>query len=144
MERLCDSALQEFSRGRTLQLSSDRTTAIYLVLAGWLVVSKSTEDGQRQIVDFVLPGEFYDPGSAKKRLSLADVTALTRAKVAIIPRSNWQELLQAHPDLQQNVDRLMAAGYARMSERLLRVGKAQAETRIAYAICELCLRSTDL
>jgi len=142
--RLSKSKVQEVARRRSLQLSSDRTEAVYHVSSGWLVASKSTEEGQRQIVDFVLPGEMFDPGSANAKQSSTDLTALTRAKVSIIPRSNWQELLQHHPGIQQIMNRHMAASYARIAERLLRVGKAHAEARIAYAICELCLRSTDM
>jgi CRP-like cAMP-binding protein len=143
-EQLSDANLQEVARNRSLQLSSDHSQSIYFVLAGWLVISKSTEDGQRQIVDFVLPGEVFDPGSAKAKQSSTDLTALTRAKVAIIPQSGWQDLLRHHHKLQQILDRRTAASYSRISERLLRLGKAQAETRIAYAICELCLRSSNL
>lgn len=143
-EQLSDTTVKDVARYRSLQLSSEHTQSIFFVLAGWLVISKSTEDGQRQIVDFVLPGEVFDPGSAKAKQSSTDLTALTRAKVSIIPRTSWQELLGAHPRLQQILNRRTAASYARISERLFRVGKAKAETRIAYAICELCLRSTDL
>lgn len=37
---------------------------------------------------------------------------------------------------------MTGASHARIAERLLRVGKGHAEARIAYAICELCLRTT--
>ena len=143
-EKLSDATVQDVARHRSLQLSSDRSQSIFFVLAGWLVISKSTEDGQRQIVDVVLPGEVFDPGSAEAKQSSTDLTALTRAQVSFIPRSSWQELLQAHPKLQGILNRRTAASYARIAERLLRIGKGHAEARIAYAICELCLRSTEL
>lgn len=141
---LSDATLQTIARHRSLQLSGDRAQVVYFVMEGWLVVSKSTKDGQRQIVDFVLPGEVFDPSSAEKQRSSADLTALTRATVSVIPQAGWHDLLQSHPELQKVLNRRTAASYARIAERLLRIGKAPAEARIAYAICELCLRSTEL
>lgn len=143
-ERLSNATVQDVARNSSLQLSNDQTQVVFLVLAGWLFISKSTEDGQRQIVDFVLPGEVFDPGSADEKQSSTDLTALTPARVSIIPQTSWQALLHDHPELQKILNRCTAASYSRIAERLLRVGKGHAEARIAYAICELCLRSTEL
>ena len=35
--------------------------ARYYVAEGWLAASKSLEDGEQQILEFILPGETYDP-----------------------------------------------------------------------------------
>jgi CRP-like cAMP-binding protein len=141
--RLLDASVQKVERNRALQLTGEATNFVLLVLDGWLIVSKSTEDGQQQIVDFVLPGEFFDPGSAKRSTASADLTALTPSTVAALPRAGWEQFLEDHPDHRRALSRRVGAGYSRIAERLLRVGKSQAETRIAYAICELCLRSTE-
>lgn len=143
-ERLADARVREVGKNRSLELSSELTDVIYFVLEGWLVVSKSSEDGQRQIIDFVLPGEVFQPASADLGQTSTDLTALTNARISLIPQPIWQKLLQDHSDLQKVLDRRMAASYARIAERLLRVGKGYAEARIAYAICELWLRSTSL
>jgi CRP-like cAMP-binding protein len=37
---------------------------------------------------------------------------------------------------------MASAARSRISERMLRLGKAPAETTIAYTLCELCLRSS--
>lgn len=125
-----------------LQMEGDTATGIFFVRGGWLVVSKYTEDGKRQIIDFVLPGEVFDPGSATNRQASADLAALTEATVSVIPHDVWARLLRERPDLRKILDRRNAAGFSRIAERLLRIGKSHAEARIAYAICELCLRST--
>lgn len=141
---LLAATLQEIPANKSLELASDSTNAVYVVLGGWLVSSKSTQEGQRQIVDFVMPGEVFDTGSATAKHSSTDLVALTNTTVSVIARDVWAGFLQQHPELQNTVNRLLAAGYSRVAERLLRVGKSHAEARIAYAICELCLRSTEL
>lgn len=144
LEQLTDVTFQNVGRNKSLELTSHASDVVYYVQGGWLIVSKSTEDGQRQIIDFVLPGEVFNPASADSQLSSTDLSALTRSSILVVPQKSWAQLLQSHPGLQGVLKRHEAASYSRIAERLLRVGKAPAETRIAYAICELCLRSTEL
>jgi len=141
---IAEASLREIPAEKSLQIASDASRVVYYVLEGWLVVSKSTQEGHRQIIDFVLPGEMFDPGSAKSGQSSTDVAALTDAAVSVISRADWNRLLRQNHELQGIHNIRGAACYSRIAERLLRLGKSQADTRIAYAICELCLRSTEL
>lgn len=134
-------SLREVRAKAVLQIASDISHSVYFLVEGWLAVSKMTPEGGRQIVDFVLPGQVFDPGSASEGLACADVAALTDARLAAIPREEWVRYLSRHPEAQERVTRQAAAGYARMAERLLRLGTGSAETRISYALSELCLRS---
>lgn len=141
---LIDASLQEVPADRRLEIASDSTTHIYFVRAGWLIVSKSTLEGHRQIVDFLLPGQILDPGSAQATHTSTDLSTLTDATLALIPRADWARLPQDHPSVQAHFDRRLAASYSRIAERMLRLGQGRAETRIAHALCELRLRSTEL
>ena len=141
-KRIMETTARVFERKSLIQNSSEPAHVVYCVMQGWLTISKFTDDGQQQIIDFVLPGEFFDPGSATRTISSTSLAALTRAKVAAIPLGTCAQFLEAHPNLRGPLDRWIAAGYARVAERLLRVGKNSAESRIAYAFCELCLRAT--
>jgi len=143
LAQILEGSVQTLERERTLQLTGEATSSVLVVLDGWLSVSKSTEDGQQQIVDFVLPGEYFDPGSATSAQASVDLSALTQVKVAIVARSRWRDQVETRPDMQRALDRHASAAYARIAERLLRVGQSHAESRIAYALCELYLRTTD-
>lgn len=127
-----------------LQLANYRAGHVFLPLEGWLVVSKLDPEGARMIVDFVLPGHAFDPASASAAVAAADVAALDNGRVAAIPRAAWQRYLAAHPPARVLFSRQRAAGYARLAERMLRLGKSRAETKMAYAICELGLRANPL
>lgn len=141
---LSDATLRSVPAERLLELANDPSEVVYFVLNGWLVVSKSTHDGHRQIIDFVLPGETFDPAAADAIKAATDVATLTDATLSLIPRRDWRALLTDHADLQETNRRRRAGSYARIAERLLRLGHSKADGRIAYAICELCLRSSDL
>lgn len=124
-----------------MQLASERARHVFLPFAGWLVAAKVDPDGARQIVDFVLPGDVFDPATASTAIAAVDVAAVDNVQLAMIPRNAWHGYLETHHAAWALSVRQTAAGYGRMAERMLRLGKSSAETRIAYAICELCLRA---
>ena len=143
LSALVSAHAQRVPAGKLLQIENDESTVVYLIVSGWLTVSKISPDGQRQIVDFLLPGNVFDPGSADEIMASTDVNALTDAQIAVVPRASWFGFLADHPQAHELAIRLGAAGYARIAERLLRMGRGNAETRVAYAFCELGLRASD-
>lgn len=131
-------------RGANLLIEGDEAHSIILVQSGWLAASKSLPEGQRQIVEVILPGEIYDPVAADGNTSFVTLEALCDAKVMVIDRNIWARLLDDLPDLQRFAQCMAHAERTRQSERILRLGKASAETRIAYAMIELCIRMTAI
>jgi len=115
---------------------------VYFVVSGWLAASKAMADGHRQIVDIVLAGGMLDPASAGCDRSTVEVESLTRAVLVALPRESWFRLLGLHPGLRQALLCERTAVVSRLSARMLRLGKGSAENRVAYALCELCLRSS--
>lgn len=128
--------------GSTLKLEGEVAGGHYVLFAGWLAVAKSMLDGHRQIVDVVLPGGFLDAVSADLCTSAVEIEALTDVSYAAIPRQDWQRLLRECPDLARASDGSARAAMSRMSARMLRLGKGSADSIVAFALCELCLRST--
>ena len=131
------------AKGTRLRREGDESHARFYVASGWLAVSKSLEDGEHQILDFILPGETYDPTSADGRTSFVQIEALCDAVVMSIDNTTWTRFLQEDPDFCHREMNVAKALQARWSERMLRMGKSSAETRIAYVLIELYLRLTD-
>lgn len=140
LERMLKATGRGFHAGATLKLEGGDSGAVYVVLSGWLAISKSLADGARQIVDIVVPGGIIDPATAQGDTSSVQIETLSEARIAIVPHSDWQKLSEADPTVRQLQAVTIAAMLSRMSERMLRLGKASAESRIAYALIELCLR----
>lgn len=129
--------------GSLMKLQGEETTAVYIVLEGWLLASKSLADGQRQIIDAVLPGGILEPASADTDISDIEVEALTDVVIAVIPRDDWRRACDEHAELAELVDLTKRATMSRMAERMLRLGKGTAENTVTYALCEMCLRSNE-
>ncbi len=132
--------LRKVSAGGTLFFEGQESNYMLCVTSGWLALSKSLENGQIQIIDFALPGDFVDPTSADALTSAFTIEAVTAATVSIIPMKRWRELLQESPELRQKAYRSEAATRARRAERMLRLGKGCAEMRVAYALLEFYVR----
>lgn len=140
LQRLLNGTRRGLRAGSILKMEGDDCSSVYLVLSGWIALSKSLADGARQIIDIVLPGGIIDPSSADGATSAVQIEALSHAKVAVLPEATWASLRASEPDLQQFDTITLAATLSRMSERMLRLGKGSAETRLAYALIELCMR----
>jgi len=132
------------TKGTILKSETDESNGRFCVLDGWLAVSKLLHNGEQQILDFILPGETFDPTSADEITSFVQVETLCDAVIVTVDRTAWARLLQDHPDLRYTERVREIAAQARHSERMLRLGKSSAETRIAYALIELCMRLTAI
>jgi CRP-like cAMP-binding protein len=147
--RLIDGHRMERRAGAIIRLEGEGEDTgngdgtVYFVLSGWLIASKSTLEGHRQIIDVMLPGDSLDPGAAGGDMSAIEVQALTDTTLAVIEGSDWTRLLLRHPEIGRAANRTGKAAIWRMSERMLRLGKGSAESIIAFTLCELCMRSTD-
>ena len=139
-EELLDLSKRVVAKGTVLKSETEDSDARFYVEQGWLAASKSLLDGEQQILEFILPDETYDPTSADGSTSFVQLEALCDAVVATIDRTRWERLLQDDPDLWLSERRRDIAAQARGSERMLRLGKSSAETRIAYVLIELCMR----
>ncbi len=142
MSALIRTHLQNHPAKAVIKLEGEESDCVYLMVSGWLCVSKFTMEGNRLIVDILLSGNILDPASADVDISAVEVETLSDVTYAAIPRGTWLRFVDDNPDIVGALHQETGAAWARMSERMLRLGKGGAETIIAYALCELCLRST--
>lgn len=132
---------RHFEAGRLLKSDTDESHAIYVVMEGWVSISKSMPEGQTQIIDFGLPGDFFDLTSVDGATVAIGLETVTAATIAAVPVAEWQALERVVPQLAQ-VNQIEAAAIrSRIAERMLRLGRGKAEERLAYAFLELGIRT---
>jgi CRP/FNR family transcriptional regulator len=131
---------QSYKAGDQLTYEGDARSSTFFVLNGWILLSKSLPDGQTQIIDFVLPGDVATSTAADGKSSAVQVEALTDVTVAAMNNAEWTALIHKWPELEQRASELSNAARARISERMLRLGKGTAPMRVAYALLELGVR----
>lgn len=127
-------------KGKVLIQEDDFADHSMLLLEGWIGFSKMLPDGETQIIDVMLPGDFALVGAANAPVASCSVEALSDARfINIRPvQANGPEPAMA------KLRELMAAEIvrtqSRTSELLLRMGRGNAANRVAYALLEIFVR----
>jgi CRP-like cAMP-binding protein len=134
------SDIQEIAAGRTIVRAGVTVSESHLLVQGIVARYKDLADGQRQIMELHVPGDFVDlHGFLLKRLE-HNVGALTPVRLAFVPHDRLRRITEDHPHLARLLwfSTLMDASIHR--EHILSVGRRTALSRIAHLLCELYLR----
>jgi len=111
-----------------------------LLIDGVICRFKDLAEGQRQITDLHVPGDFVDlHGFLLKRLE-HHVGTLTPARVAIFPHAALKQITETQPHLARLLWLSTLIDAAMQRERILSIGRRSAVARIAHLICELHVR----
>ncbi|WP_375289729.1 Crp/Fnr family transcriptional regulator [Qipengyuania sp.] len=121
----------------------DRGTRLensYYLIEGTMLRHLDDKRGERQLVGVNIAGDFVDlHGYAMKRLDHS-VQSLDRAKVAEVPHIRIKEMLSGSPHLARLMWFSTLLDAAMHREWIFRLGRLNAEGRIAHLISELIER----
>lgn len=125
---------------RDLIREGDNPEVVNLVLDGWAIRHKMLEDGRRQIIAFLIPGDLCDLNVFILREMDHSIGALTPLEVAQLPRSVFEKIYSDHPRITQALhwDSLVTAAIQR--EWTVNLGQRSALERVAHLLCELVFR----
>jgi CRP-like cAMP-binding protein len=132
--------LHEYPAGRTIVRSGTTLSASTLLVDGIVCRYKDLADGQRQIMELHIAGDFVDlHGFLLKRLD-HNVGAMTAVRVASVPHDALRGITETHPHLGRMLwfSTLLDAAIHR--EKILSIGRRSALGRIAHIFCELLVR----
>jgi len=132
--------LHEFPAGRTIVRSGTTLSASTLLVDGIVCRYKDLADGQRQIMELHVAGDFVDlHGFLLKKLD-HNVGAMTAVRVASVPHDALRGITETHPHLGRMLwfSTLLDAAIHR--EKILSIGRRSALARIAHIFCELLVR----
>jgi len=123
--------------GEDLVCEGDRPDRVRIILSGWLTRYKTLEDGRRQIVNFVLPGDTCDPQIYLLRQMDHSIATLTPVVYAEIEAARFEELLAADRSLAEAFQIEMLVTMAVQREWVINLGRRVALERIAHLLCEI-------
>jgi CRP-like cAMP-binding protein len=134
------SELREHPGGRAIVRAGTTLSASTLLLDGIVCRFTDLADGQRQIMELHVAGDFVDlHGFLLKQLD-HHVGAMTPVRVAIFPHDALRGITETHPHLGRMLwfSTLLDAAIHR--EKILSIGRRSAVARIAHLFCELHVR----
>ncbi len=131
-----------FAAGRDLVHQGQPDQAAYILISGWTCSYKLLEDGQRQIVDFQIPGDFLGLRSVVLHLSDHSVEPVTDIEVTEVHVSDLMKTFSDTPRLATAVLWAASRDEAMVVEHLINIGRREADVRVAHFLLELGARLT--
>jgi CRP-like cAMP-binding protein len=107
---------------------------------GWLFRYKILHNGDRQIVDFVLPGQIFGLQACLFKTSLYSTTAITDASVSSIPLDVIDQVFDRNPELAKALFWSAVCEAAIVGEHLIDAACRSAYERVAHFLLELFVR----
>lgn len=132
--------LTHYSRRDQVIAEGEAYSSVHLIHSGWSVRYKLLESGARQIVNFVLPGDFMCFNAALFSHSDYYLVAQTKMSAYSIPIQPFAEMLAHQPQLALALSWTNAHEEALMAERIVSLGRRSARQRMAHLYCELWRR----
>lgn len=118
----------------------DRPEQVHLIINGWGARYKTVHDGARQIVAFLLPGDFCDLHTAVLGQMDHSIVAITTCHVAFIPNAEMDELTSNHNGLTKALWWGTLVDESVLRSWVVNIGRREAHERIAHLLSELYCR----
>lgn len=136
---LCKN-IRDVPRKRHIAKEGDRPEYVHVMLNGWAARYKTLRDGSRQIVDFVVPGDFCDLHVALLREMDHGIVALTPCSVARVGEDEIAKLTSENNRIVRAMWWSTLVDQSILREWVLNVGRRDAYERLSHLLCELHFR----
>ncbi|MBB4366197.1 CRP-like cAMP-binding protein [Bradyrhizobium sp. CIR48] len=129
--------LQRAGTGEDLISEGDPVDSVRVVLSGWLCRYKTLEDGRRQIVNFIFPGESCDAHAFLLRVMDHSIATMTPVVFTEIKRPRFESLVGGNPTLSEAFLCETLVNNAIQREWAINLGRRVALERGAHLFCEI-------
>ncbi|SDF97770.1 cAMP-binding domain of CRP or a regulatory subunit of cAMP-dependent protein kinases [Celeribacter baekdonensis] len=131
---------RSFVPGRDLVHQGQSGQVAYILRSGWACSYKILQDGQRQIVDFQIPGDFLGLRSVLLHISDHSIEPVTDIVVSEVMLKDLLSAFQKAPRLATAVLWAASRDEAMVVEHLVNIGRRNATERMAHFLLELGAR----
>ena len=141
------TVLQDLTRrtrrvARHLDISpeGERPENVHLVVEGFAYRYKTLTDGRRQILAFLVPGDFCDLHVAILGEMDHSIGTGSGCTIVDIPRSTIEDLTAHHPRITRALWWATLVDEGTLREWLVNMGQRDADRQMAHLVCELLVR----
>lgn len=132
--------VQTIPADRTFIPAGMKLTSSTLLLEGFICRYKDLSDGQRQITELHVAGDFADLHSFTLKYLDHSIMTLTPSKIVQVPHENLKKITEAHPHLARVMWFSTNLDAAIHREWEVSLGLRSALQRAAHLFCELQVR----
>lgn len=130
--------------GAAILREGESSELLFTLRAGWAFRYRSLPDGRRQILSFLLPGDFIGLQAELSGQVPHGVETLTPVRLCVFPRNELWDLYRGFPGLAYDLTWLSAHEELIVDENLLSVGRRSAMERIAMLLVHLYKRARSV
>ncbi len=131
---------RSFVAGRDLIHQGQSDQAAYILTSGWACSYKILNDGERQVVDFQIPGDFLGLRSVLLHVSDHSIEPVTDIEVTEIGAPDLLKSFARTPRLAAAILWSASRDEAMVVEHLVDLGRRTAAERMAHFLLELGVR----
>jgi CRP-like cAMP-binding protein len=130
--------------GSTILVEGSHSAHLFTVLAGWGFRYKTLEDGRRQILNYVMPGDLIGLQGTIMGEMQHSIEALSPVTLCVFERDKLMTLYNRHASLAFDLTWIAAREERILDEHLLSIGRRSALERAAYLLAYLHQRASAL
>ena len=129
----------EYDRGQQIYKKNSAVEYWYRIESGVARRFSARVDGRRQIVDLLLPGDFFGFGLHGKHCFAVEAV-LDRTVVARFPRSLLESLTELDPRIARALRDASCAAMSRLHALILNLGRTTAEEKVGHFLVRMADR----
>lgn len=124
----------EAQPGTEIMAQGQSSTHLFTCLRGMGLRYKTVSNGRRQVIGFVLPGDFIGLQAGVMSEMCHSVEASTPMRLCTFNRSELWNLFKSHPSRAYDLTRIAATEEVFLGEALAAVGQLDARAKVAWAL----------
>ncbi len=122
----------------------DRPGPVFVMLDGWACRYKLLPSGSRQVLAFLMPGDFCDLHVGLLAEMDHSIQTITRALVATIDRTEIETIMERFPAVARALRLAQLVDEGTMRAWITSVGRRTTIERVAHLMCELFFRARSI
>ncbi len=130
--------------GTPILMQGSNAPQLFTVMSGLGIRDKTLENGQRQVISFVFPGDFIGLQAGVLGKMGHSVEARTNMRLCVFNRSEFWNFFKSHPSRAFDITWLAAIEEHFMGETLATLGQRTALQAIAWALTKIYQRGNSL
>jgi CRP-like cAMP-binding protein len=132
--------IRQIRRNRDVVMAGRQYKTFFLNRSGWLFRYKILHNGNRQIVDFILPGQVFGLQACFFEASLYSISTITEASISSIPLETIDGMFDHNPGLARALIWSAVSEAAIVGEHLIDTARRSAHERVSHLLLELFVR----
>lgn len=128
---------QSFEAGNDIVRAGEPTGTLFVILSGWAIRYRTIDDGRRQIVNFMLPGDLFDLQALGDLDADHSVAALDDVDALVFDAREFLDVLKDSGPVATAFWWSAVQEESILREQIVRIGQLSARERIGHLLLEL-------